>query len=384
MLTKTELYTWLILLYASVSARAVIQALKTGRPLEKLLSITVGELLSLGLSNTQIHKLKHPDLLQIEKDLAWLKMTTDCEVVTLLDPRYPSLLLEIVDPPILLFVKGDVDLLKVPQLAIIGSRQASPQGRDIAFDYAKALASSGLVITSGLAIGIDGQAHQGALVSGKTIAVLGTGLEMIYPRQHLPLSRQIMQAGALVSEFPPYSPPLSAHFPKRNRIISGLSLGVLVVEASLRSGSLITAKLALEQGREVFAIPGSIYNSMAKGCHELIRNGAKLIDNMDDILNELPRLSLASCREIPPKKRKTGKNAQVCSKNLDFFDKPTAELDKVHQSLLDCIDDGPTSIEIIINRSTLTNGEICAMLSLLESQNLIARLPGGYQKLGKS
>lgn len=379
---NTELHTWLSLLYASAPAKAVVTALKTGAPLEILLSMTVGELLSFGFTHTQIKKIKAPPLPQIEKDLAWISSHNDCQVMTLLDPRYPPLLLEISDPPILLFVSGDASLLNAPQLAIIGSRQATHQGKEIAFQYAKTLANKGLIITSGLALGIDAYAHQGALVSGKTIAVLGTGLALMYPRQHLGLSKQICDAGALVSEFPPYSPPISTHFPRRNRIISGLSLGILVVEASLHSGSLITARLALEQGREVFAIPGSIYNSMAKGCHALIRQGAKLIDQVEDILEELPRLIPLSTPSNNPKADKPRKIAQVSSKTPGFADKPTPELDKTYQNLLDCIDDSPTSVETIINRSTLTSGEVCAMLSFLESQHLISRLPGGYQKLG--
>ena len=185
------------------------------------------------------------------------------------------MLLEIANPPIALFVKGDVSLLKQPQLAIVGSRMASRQGKAIAFDFAKAFAAAGLVVTSGMALGIDAASHHGALLTGQTIAVLGTGLAVTYPRQHCSLSAEIADCGALVSEFAPMDGPNARHFPLRNRIISGMSLGVLVVEAAKRSGSLITAKLALEQGRDVFAMPGSIYNSMAKGCHDLIRAGAK-------------------------------------------------------------------------------------------------------------
>jgi len=369
---KTELNTWLTLLYASVSAKSIIAALKKVSSIEALLLLTIGELLSCGLTHPQIYKLKNPDITIIEKDLTWLSIHESSHVITLLDPRYPLLLLEIPDPPILLFVKGDAGLLNAPQLAIIGSRQASPQGKEIAFDYAQALANTGITITSGLALGIDAAAHRGALTTGKTVAVLGTGLAMVYPRQHLALAEQISQTGAVLSEFPPHSPPKAFHFPKRNRIISGLSLGVLVVEATLRSGSLITARLALEQGRDVFAIPGSIYNSMAKGCHELIRNGAKLVDTIHDITDELPELQLA-----------INNFGKKLTENDSFAPKNTAKLDKTHQSLLDCIDDSPTSVETILQRSKLTGPEVAAMLLLLESEQLVSRLAGGYQKRGK-
>ena len=213
----------------------------------------------------------------------------------MLDSAYPRLLLEIADPPILLFVKGQFDLLNQPQLAMVGSRRASTQGKAIAFDFAKTLALSGLIINSGMALGIDAASHRGALVTGSTVAVLGTGLAVTYPKQHQVLSQQIEAKGVLVSEFPPFTSPKPIYFPMRNRIISGLSLGVLVVEATKRSGSLITARLALEQGRDVFAIPGSIYNSMAKGCHELIRSGAKIVETIQEVIEDLPLSDTDAC-----------------------------------------------------------------------------------------
>ena len=205
------------------------------------------------------------------------------------DPHYPALLAEISDPPPLLFIAGNIDLLDKPQLAVIGSRRASRPGLDTATAFARSLARAGFVITSGLAAGIDGAAHQGALEGGgATIAVLGTGLEKLYPQRHKRLAQAILDQGsALVSEFPLATEPAKDNFPRRNRIISGLSLGVLVVEASLASGSLITARLAAEQGREVFAMPGSIHHPGAKGCHQLIRDGAVLVESIDHILEAL-------------------------------------------------------------------------------------------------
>ncbi|GIZ10706.1 DNA-processing protein DprA [Pseudomonas sp. NCCP-436] len=205
------------------------------------------------------------------------------------DPRYPALLAELPDAPPLLFVAGDVELLQRPQLALVGSRRASPPGLDNARAFSRSLAAGGFVITSGLALGIDGAAHQGALeAGGHTLAVLGTGLQCLYPRRHAGLAARIIaQGGALVSELPLDSPPQAANFPRRNRIISGLSLGVLVIEASPSSGSLITARLAAEQGREVYAIPGSIHHPGARGCHHLIREGAILVESIEHILEAL-------------------------------------------------------------------------------------------------
>lgn len=205
------------------------------------------------------------------------------------DPAYPALLGEIPDPPPLLFVAGNPALVDKPQLAIIGSRRATPPALSTAAGFSRSLAKAGFVITSGLALGIDGAAHQAAIeVGGATIGVLGTGLEKLYPQRHRSLARQMLEQGsALVSEFPLDAGPLPGNFPRRNRIISGLSLGVLVVEASLASGSLITARLAAEQGREVFAIPGSIHHPGAKGCHQLIREGALLVESIEQILESL-------------------------------------------------------------------------------------------------
>lgn len=220
--------------------------------------------------------------------LAWLDQPQQ-HLLMWDDPAYPALLAELGDAPPLLFVAGDPDLLEQPQLAMVGSRRASKPGLDNARHFARSLAAGGFVITSGLALGIDGAAHQGALDGGgKTIAVLGTGLQCLYPARHQSLAAAIVeQGGALVSELPLDCPPQASNFPRRNRIISGLSLGVLVVEASPSSGSLITARLAAEQGREVYAIPGSIHHPGARGCHQLIRDGATLVESIEDILTAL-------------------------------------------------------------------------------------------------
>lgn len=248
------------------------------------------------LTPKQLEKWLDADKLKrIDEAIEWAQQSGQA-IVTWQDSAYPPLLKQIADPPLLLYVRGDVQLLSQPQLAIVGSRNASKTGRLIASDFAQYLASVGLVITSGLASGIDKAAHEGALAalkadanqsSGTTIAVVATGLDRVYPATNRDLARQIAESGAMISEYPLGTKPMAYHFPQRNRIISGLSLGTLVVEAALKSGSLITARTALEQDREVFAVPGSIHNPQVKGCHQLIRQGAKLVESGEDILEEL-------------------------------------------------------------------------------------------------
>ncbi|WP_150305629.1 DNA-processing protein DprA [Pseudomonas saliphila] len=225
---------------------------------------------------------------RIHAALAWLD-APDCHLLCLESPDYPPLLREIADPPPVLFVRGNISLLIDPQLAMVGTRHPGPHGAATARAFARSFTESGLVVTSGMALGIDGACHQGALdVAGQTIAVWGTGLENCYPKRHRRLAEDILaNGGALVSELAPAMGPHASQFPKRNRIISGLSLGTLVVEASLNSGSLITARLALEQNREVFAMPGSIHNAQARGCHRLLREGATLVETVQDVLNVL-------------------------------------------------------------------------------------------------
>ena len=225
--------------------------------------------------------------LRARRDLDWLQKNA-VHLLSINDPNYPPLLLEIPDPPPLLYIWGELDCLTAPQLAIVGSRRPSRQGLNDASDFAAALAGAGFAITSGLAYGIDAAAHRAALkVGGKTIAVLGSGIDSIYPAANADLAIGISRQGAVISDFPLGTPPRAAHFPSRNRLISGLSLGVLVVEAALQSGSLVTARLATEQNREVFALPGSIHNPVSRGCNSLIRQGATLVQSADEILSEL-------------------------------------------------------------------------------------------------
>ncbi len=249
------------------------------------------ELQTAGISERVIDGILAPNETAIARDMEWLQHDLH-HLVTIQDASYPQLLRQISNPPMVLYAHGEAQLLtrllSDPQLAIIGSRNASANGTEMATVFARKLAQAGLVITSGLASGIDGAAHRGALQAelGKTIAVAACGLDRVYPAKHRELAEQIVQRGVIISEFPIGRLPKPGHFPRRNRIISGLSLGVLVVEASVKSGSLTSARMAGEQGREVFAVPGSIHNPLAKGCHMLIRNGAKLVETVGDILEE--------------------------------------------------------------------------------------------------
>lgn len=313
--------------------------------------------------------LNNPDWQQVEQDLQWLQ-AADRFVLTLADPRYPPLLKEIADPPPLLFVQGDVDCLAQWQLAIVGSRNPSHAGQDSAFEFARYLASGGLQICSGLADGIDAAAHKGALAGGgKTIAVVGTGLDRVYPAKNRDLAHQIAAQGAIVSEFPLGTPPLAENFPRRNRIISGLSLGTLVVEAALRSGSLITARMAMEQGREVFAMPGSIHNPLARGCHQLIREGAKLVETADHIIEELGALAEFAQIADPPA-------------NNSPATLPAAD-DAEYQQLFAHLGFDPIDIDELIARSGLTADVVSSMLLLLELQGRVSALPGGkYTRTG--
>ncbi len=301
----------------------------------------------------------------LANDLKWLEQDAH-HFVAWGTPLYPRLLAEIPDAPVGLFVRGDPHALSMPQLAIVGSRNPTPTGRENAHEFAAYLARCGLTITSGFALGIDGASHEGALAGGgKTIAVCGTGLDIDYPKQHRPLAAAIAASGALVSEFPIGTPPLKNHFPRRNRIISGLAIGTLVVEAALQSGSLITARLAGEQGREVFAIPGSIHNPMARGCHQLIRQGAKLVETGADIFAEL--------RGIVGALAPISRDSDAGNSSGD----PRGELDKDYEILLDALGFEPAGVDSLVARTGFKADEVASMLLILELENRIESYPGG-------
>jgi DNA processing protein len=295
--------------------------------------------------------LRNPDWAAIGADLAWCAANPRHHIITLGDASYPGLLRQIADPPPVLFVHGAPEALNQPQLAMVGSRNPTPQGEQNAFEFALALAQTGLTITSGMALGVDAQCHRGALAAGGlTIAVTGTGLDRVYPKSHHDLAHQIAEQGALVSEFAIGTPALKENFPRRNRIISGLSLGTLVVEASIGSGSLITAREALEQGREVLAIPGSIHNPLARGCHALIRQGAKLVETAQDVLEEIRFESPETTASSPTGKSRTTK----------------AEPREDARAVLDSLGHEPASIDTIVHRTGLTADQVSSILLMLE------------------
>jgi len=281
------------------------------------------------------------------------------------DPRYPKPLRSLTDRPIALYVAGNIDALCDPQLAVVGSRNPTLQGRDTAFDFAYYLAQRGLAITSGLAQGIDAAAHRGALAAqGITVAVLGNGIDVVYPRGNRNLSEIVEQHGALISEFPLGTAPRSANFPRRNRIIAGMSLGTLVVEAASRSGSKITARVANDCGREVFAIPGSIHNPLSRGCHELIKQGAKLTETPDDILSEL-NFSAFFANDS----RAAGGGAERNS--------GTSGMDKEHKILLDALGFDPADLDMLIVRTGFKPEAVSSMMLILELEGHVQAAPGG-------
>ena len=301
--------------------------------------------------------------------LAWLHGGADRHVLALGDSAYPARLLATADPPLLLYVQGNAALLSARSVAIVGSRQATAQGLDSAQSLATALCGRGWVVVSGLAQGIDGAAHVGALAAPNgagTVAVVGTGLDIVFPTAHWRLAQRIAAAGAIVSEYAPGMPALPAHFPQRNRIIAGLSEGTLVVEAALRSGSLITARMALEAGREVFAMPGSVHAQQSRGCHALIKQGAKLVESAEDILEELRR------PELPG----TNRRATPASDPADAFDSPDDSAPP-EDALLQALGFDPTTLDALQARTGLPTPQLNARLLELELNDQVARLPGG-------
>jgi DNA processing protein len=293
----------------------------------------------------------------IDKTLAWAALDGN-QLLTLADEAYPALLLEIPDPPLLLYAKGRTALLNQPSLAIVGSRNASAQGAAHARQFAQALSAAGLTIVSGLALGIDTAAHEGALLDGgATVAVIGTGADIVYPARNHALAHRIAELGCIISEYPLGTPALPANFPRRNRIISGLARGTLVVEAAAQSGSLITARLAAEQGRDVYAIPGSIQSPLARGCHDLIRQGARLVENAHDILSDFPGLqSHASTAQKPA---------------------PLPASDHLDNDLLKIIGYDPVSLNVLAARAGLDTATINAQLLTLELKGQIEMMTGG-------
>lgn len=368
---KSELHYWLALIrtpgIGSALGKKLLQKFPTITDLFKTKTST---LINLGIPEAIAYGLKTPTWNLIAKDIEWLSQPNNY-LITVENNHYPFLLKQIPNAPLALFVTGNVDILNTQQIAIVGSRQPSYTGLEHAYRFAYQLAALNITIISGLATGIDTESHKGALaVQGKTIAVLGTGIDISYPPNNKKLKQQILELnGAIISEFPLGIEAKAENFPRRNRIISGLSLGVLVIEATAHSGSLITARLACEQGREVFAIPSSINNPLAKGCHLLIKQGAKLVENIYDILEELPTLIVTTKASTPPTSKQQNQS------------QTKETLDNDQQKLLEYIGYDPTPMDILIERSGLSAQNISSKLLLLELQGYIKAVYGGYIKL---
>lgn len=366
---------WLRLAYAAQHGSAPwAKALDVAGSAAALVAASERELAALGLNGAQIERFRSVDSTLLGRWERWLA-GADRALIVRGGAGYPPLLAQTPDAPLALWTHGTcLAALGAPQLAVVGSRNPTSNGAATALDFARYLAERGLTITSGLAVGIDGAGHRGALAAGgTTVAVLGSGIDVIFPRAHQPLAMQVAAAGVVVSEYAPGTPPQKQHFPHRNRIIAGLSAGTLVVEAARHSGSLITAKLATDYGREVFAIPGSIHSPLSRGCHHLIREGAKLVEEAGDILVEL-----AAILSIPV-------NATVVTERGPYRqDDQSPVEDPAYARLLERIDYGPTAIATLMERVGLTAAEVSSMLLVLELEGFVEALPGGrYARLAK-
>lgn len=364
---------WLTLLFAAQTDRLPWSAaLAESGSATALLSESNRTLEERGVQREAIGRVRAPDGAMLERWAQWLA-GPDRLLITRDDARYPPLLAAGFDPPLALWVEGAApQLLSAPQLAMVGSRNPTASGRQTAEQFARYLSTSGVTITSGLALGIDGASHRGGLGgAGSTVAVLGGGIDVLYPREHAALAAEIRDHGVIVSEYPPGVEPRKYHFPERNRIIACLALGTLVVEATVRSGSLITAQRATENGREVFAIPGSIHNPLARGCHHLIRQGAKLVEEANDVLIELaPQLPASA---LAPRAAPSAPSNATASTRID---------EPEYQNLLKLLDYAPTPIGELAERAQLTPGEVSSMLLVLELEGFVEALPGGrYSRL---
>jgi DNA processing protein len=378
MTTPSQIFHWLLLQHLPGLSAAMVRKLALGLvfdgvatspeiwlawPPARLRAAGLSEPACAAVHEWQRHSSTCDATVKARRDQKWL-VANNVQLLHLGHPLYPPLLLEISDPPPLLFVAGDVEYLSKPQLAVVGSRHPSRQGLSDAASFAGDLAAAGFVVTSGLAYGIDAAAHRAALESGgKTIAVLGCGIDRIYPSEHSKLALAIRGSGAVISELPLGAPPRAVHFPSRNRIISGLSLGVLVVEAALQSGSLVTARLALEQNREVFAIPGSIHNPVSCGTNTLIRGGATLVQAVGDILQELSGWS-------------------NCSAPAATTSSPPQVLAADAALVLAAVGFQPTPLDLIIAAAAQPLPAVLALLSELELRGLVENRAGSYQRSG--
>ncbi|OIQ25062.1 DNA-processing protein DprA [uncultured Vibrio sp.] len=369
-MSEKELAAWLALVFTpKIGSKAMARLIAIDTPLN-LRSRNNDELRAIGFSPSQVSFFKQGSDRQVEGCLNW-QQASGHHILTPLHRDYPPLLNEVSLPPPALFIKGDVSCLSKPQIAMVGSRNASLEGLNIAGSFARRFVEHGLVVTSGLALGVDGHAHNGALTAGgQTVAVLGSGLEQIYPARHKSLASRVIESGALISEFAPNIKPRPAHFPRRNRIISGLSVGVLVVEAAEKSGSLITARYAAEQGRDVFAIPGSIHNSNSSGGNTLIKNGACLVQSHQDVLDEIDTLVNWSIN-------------QKVNTQAELFDKIECEEELPFPQLLANVGLEATPVDILASRTNIPVHEVMMQLLELELSGHVIAVSGGYIRNGR-
>ena len=325
---------------------------------EALLSASAARLRELGVPPAARRALSRADRAAARADLAWLE-APGRGLLTLACADYPPALLATADPPPLLFLAGNRRALAARCVAVVGSRNPTACGTELAHRFSAGLVRAGFAVVSGLAAGIDGAAHRGALdAGGTTLAVVGSGLDRVYPRAHHALADAVAASGLMLSEYPPGTPPARHHFPRRNRILAGLASGVLVVEAAARSGSLITARLAADAGREVFAVPGSVLNPLARGCHALLRDGARLVEGIDDLLEELPGDA------VPPN---DGTRPE----------RPRGDLDPADRTLVRALQAGPASVDALVEATALGAGEVMARLLALELGGHVSSAPGG-------
>ena len=389
-MTRNEVAAWLQMLLAEGVGNDAARRLLAAFGLPQQVLAQSQSALQEVVSARQAGALRQPQAQTqtlIETTWQWLQQGSSGvqrRILVLGDPDYPPLLLEMADPPLLLYAMGQVDRLRgaQPRIAMVGSRNPTPQGAGNARAFAKTFAEGGWTVVSGLALGVDGAAHEGALQATlhsdlglATIAVVGTGLDRVYPRQHRELAHRIAQHGVILSECSLGTPPLAHHFPKRNRILAGLSHGVLVVEAALQSGSLITARLAAEQGKEVFAIPGSIHAPQSRGCHALIRQGAKLVESAQDVLEELRHVTFGAGGSV------TGVGAvsenEAVSTDCSVHGKETF--------LLQALGHDPVGLDALLERTGLDASTLQARLLELELAGVVGRLPGGlFQRIGQT
>ncbi|MEX2496165.1 MAG: DNA-processing protein DprA [Woeseia sp.] len=365
---------WFVLAKAYVGGDRLKELLERHGSASAIVDLGQRQLKKIGLSDAAQSAILHPDEAALARDLAWLAQNGN-HIVHPQSPAWPALYREISDAPALLYLRGDPEVLHLPSLAIVGSRNPTRGGVLNAYEFARHLGAAGFCIVSGLAQGIDTAAHKGALDGGaKTVAFLGHGIDRVYPAANHELAHRIAASGALLSEYPLGSPPRREHFPERNRLISGLSLGTLVVEAAKRSGSLISARLAAEQGREVFAIPGSIHNALSRGCHQLIRQGAKLVESADDIVSELaPIVAHLMQNSALPSSSAIPQNAELPRHDAEY------------EKLISALGHDPATADELARRSGLTIGQVSSMLLILELEGEIEALNSGqYAKLRSS